>query len=79
MAMDQQTTIERPCVAQLIGRTIAEVEREFILETLRAHRGNRTRTARSLGIAVRTLHNKVCNYRNQGEDVPPGIVGKRAA
>ena len=72
------SAIERPCIAQWIGYTLAHVEREFILETLRAHHGNRTRTAHVLGIAIRTLSNKIRDYRNQGEDIPPGKYRTRS-
>ena len=65
------STIERACVAQLIGYSLAHVEREFILQTLRFHRGNRTRAANLLGISIRALRNKIRDYRNQGQDVPP--------
>jgi two-component system, response regulator FlrC len=65
------STVERACVSQLIGHTLAHVEREFILQTLRFHRGNRTRAAGLLGISIRALRNKIRDYRNQGEDVPP--------
>jgi DNA-binding NtrC family response regulator len=65
------STVERACVTQLIGHTLAHVEREFILQTLRFHRGNRTRAADLLGISIRSLRNKIRDYRNQGEDVPP--------
>ena len=65
------STIERTCVGQLIGHTLAHIEREFILQTLRFHRGNRTRAADLLGISIRSLRNKIRDYRSQGEDVPP--------
>ena len=65
------STIERACVGQLIGHTLAHIEREFILQTLRFHRGNRTRVADLLGISFRSLRNKIRDYRNKGEDVPP--------
>ena len=64
------STVERACVGQLIGHTLAHIEREFILQTLRFHRGNRTRAADLLGISIRSLRNKIRDYRNQGEDVP---------
>jgi DNA-binding NtrC family response regulator len=65
------STIERACVGQLIGHKLEHIEREFILQTLRFHRGNRTRAADLLGISIRSLRNKIRDYRNQGEDVPP--------
>ena len=65
------STIERACVGQLIGHTLAHIERELILQTLRFHRGNRTRAADLLGISIRSLRNKIRDCRDQGEDVPP--------
>ena len=46
--------------------TLAEMERRLILRTLREEGGNRTRTAQRLGISVRTLRNKLRQYREQG-------------
>ena len=46
----------------LVGRTVADVERELILETLRHCHGNRTHTANILGISIRTLRNKLNEY-----------------
>ncbi|HUL02506.1 MAG TPA: response regulator [Gemmatimonadales bacterium] len=49
-----------------IGHTpqaLAEVEREHIERTLRAHGGNRTRAAQELGISRATLINKIRVYR----------------
>lgn len=46
--------------------TLAEMERRLILKTLREEGGNRTRTAQRLGISVRTLRNKLHQYREQG-------------
>jgi two-component system, response regulator FlrC len=41
------------------GSTLAEVEREHILETLTCCDGNRTRTAKFLDISVRCLRTKL--------------------
>ena len=54
----------------LVGRTVAEVERELILDTLRHCEGNRTRASEILGISVRTLRNKIRQYSDDGLDVP---------
>lgn len=43
----------------LVGRPLAEVERELIQRTLAHCGGNRKRTAEQLGIGVRTLFNKL--------------------
>jgi len=57
----------------LVGRTVAEVERDLILETLRHCLGNRTRAAAVLGISIRTLRNKLNDYAAAGVAVPrPG-------
>lgn len=42
---------------------LAEVEREHIERTLRAHGGNRTRASQELGISRATLINKIKAYR----------------
>ncbi|WP_439596921.1 sigma-54-dependent transcriptional regulator [Falsiroseomonas sp.] len=58
-------------VASLVGRKVEEVERELILETLSHCLGNRTRAAEILGISIRTLRNKLGEYRSAGIAVPP--------
>jgi hypothetical protein len=50
----------------LAGMTVAEVERRLILETLEHTSNNRTRAARQLGISIRTLRNKLAEYRAAG-------------
>jgi two-component system, response regulator FlrC len=64
------TAVDRDCIKQLIGHRLAIVEREFILQTLKSHRGNRTRAADLLGISIRSLRDRIRNYRSQGQDVP---------
>jgi len=46
-----------------VGRTFSEMEREFILETLKRASGNRTQAAKMLGLSVRTIRNKLREYR----------------
>jgi two-component system response regulator FlrC len=46
----------------LVGRSVAEVERGLILDTLDHCGGNRTHAARVLGISIRTLRNKLNDY-----------------
>jgi two-component system, response regulator FlrC len=55
----------------MVGRTLAEVERRLILETLRQCHGNRTRAATILGISIRTLRNKLNEYAADGASIPP--------
>ena len=49
-------------VSVLVGRPMAYLEKAFILSTLRHCNGNRTHTARILGISLRTLRNKLREY-----------------
>ncbi len=58
----------------LVGRTVAEVERDLILETLRHTSGNRTHAALLLGISIRTLRNKLRDYAGAGLSVPPPVA-----
>jgi len=46
-------------VEALVGRTVEEVERELILQTLEHCQGNRTCASSILGISVRTMRNKL--------------------
>jgi two-component system, response regulator FlrC len=56
-----------------VGRTVADVERDLILDTLDHCLGNRTHTAKILGISIRTLRNKLNQYTDEGVSVPsPG-------
>ncbi|KKC40894.1 ATPase AAA [Devosia epidermidihirudinis] len=57
----------------LVGRTVADVERDLILDTLDHTLGNRTHAANILGISIRTLRNKLNQYADEGTNVPdPG-------
>jgi DNA-binding NtrC family response regulator len=57
-------------VAGLVGRTVADVERDLILNTLEHCLGNRTHAANILGISIRTLRNKLKAYSQEGVRVP---------
>lgn len=46
-----------------VGMTLQELEKHAILETLQRNSANRTRAAEVLGISVRTLRNKLNEYR----------------
>jgi two-component system, response regulator FlrC len=67
--------------AGLVGRTVADVERDLILETLNHCLGNRTHAANILGISIRTLRNKLKQYSEEGVLLPGGrgIEGERQA
>lgn len=62
----------------MVGRTVADVERELILDTLDHCLGNRTHASNILGISIRTLRNKLNQYTEEGLEVTaPG--GQRNA
>lgn len=48
------------------GLTLSEVEQRLILQTLQITEQNRTRAAEILGISIRTLRNKLNEYRQAG-------------
>ena len=48
------------------GTTLNQIERNVIIEALKFHQGNRTHTAKALGISIRTLRNKLAEYRQIG-------------
>ena len=56
--------------AEFVGNTVASVERNLIIDTLKHTMGNRTTAANILGISIRTLRNKLKQYQNEGFDIP---------
>ena len=62
-------------VETLVGRTIADVERDMIVSTLEHCLGNRTHAANILGISIRTLRNKLSQYKDEGLDIPAASGG----
>lgn len=55
--------------SSMVGMTVAEVERDLIIDTLDHCLGNRTHAATILGISIRTLRNKLHQYTDQGRAV----------
>ncbi len=53
-----------------IGLKLRDVETHFIIETLKYHKGNRTHSAKTLGISLRTLRNKINEFQAMGMKVP---------
>ncbi|HVT49950.1 MAG TPA: sigma-54 dependent transcriptional regulator [Dongiaceae bacterium] len=62
--------------AVLVGRTVAAVERDLIIDTLQHCLGNRTHAANILGISIRTLRNKLNEYAGDGVPIPPPGSGE---
>ena len=46
-----------------VGMSMKEAEKKLILETLKENEGNRTHAAKILGISIRTLRNKLNEYK----------------
>ena len=62
-----------------VGEALRTVETHFILETIKAHQGNRTYAARTLGISLRTLRNKINEFTVEGYEVMSPQSGRRSA
>jgi len=61
----------------LVGKTVAEIERELIIGTLDHCLGNRTHASHILGISIRTLRNKLKEYEeseNKRDDDLKGVA-----
>ncbi|MDE1901065.1 MAG: sigma-54-dependent Fis family transcriptional regulator [Alphaproteobacteria bacterium] len=63
----------------LVGRTVADVERDLIIDTLSHCLGNRTHAANILGISIRTLRNKLKQYSDEGIAVAGGATDEDRA
>ena len=57
-------SVETPETSALqAGQSVGEMERKLIMTTLEQTNGNRTHAAKLLGISLRTLRNKLREYR----------------
>ena len=76
----QAAEVANTIARTMVGRTVADVERDLILDTLDHVLGNRTHAANILGISIRTLRNKLNQYSDEGIPVPgPGEQRTSAA
>lgn len=64
---DRDAVPPRLGIGAFAGLTVREMERRLIVDTLRRTRNNRTQAAKQLGISIRTLRNKLAEYRARGE------------
>jgi DNA-binding NtrC family response regulator len=62
-----------------LGLRLEEMERWYVLETLRRVDGNRTKAARQLGISLRGLQYKLRRYGAHRGSVEPNLIGGGAA
>jgi DNA-binding NtrC family response regulator len=61
------TETDPVAVENLVGKTLADVERDMILNTVDHCLGNRTQAAKILGISIRTLRNKLNQYSDESD------------
>lgn len=62
-------TAPTPTITPQFGTTVAAMERNLIIDTLKHTLGNRTVAAQILGISIRTLRNKLKQYEAEGFEV----------
>jgi two-component system response regulator FlrC len=62
---DRQSDVTKPSTVPPVS--LKEIEKSVILNTLDQTNGNRTHAAEILGISVRTLRNKMNEYRKKME------------
>jgi len=65
---EPQISTENEGLGIEVGMSMKEAEKRFIFKTLNETKGNRTHAAKTLGISIRTLRNKLNEYRTEGED-----------
>jgi two-component system, response regulator FlrC len=65
-------------VAIPLGLSLPELERFWLLSTLAALDGNRTHCSQQLDIALRTVRNKINEYRAQGFEIPSSGYGRES-
>lgn len=81
----RQADPDRPLAGVPVGRPVAlplglslhKLERFWILSTLQAVQGNRSDCARHLDIALRTVRNKLGEYKQAGFKIPSASRGRR--
>jgi DNA-binding NtrC family response regulator len=66
-------TVDTSSVLRIaVGTPLAEVERRLVLATLAACEGNKRKTARVLGVSVKTLYNRLAEYERGPSPAPSG-------
>ena len=63
LQLDQNNTAH----SQLIGRTVEDVEKSLILDTVHHYLGNKEKAAHILGISIRSLQTKLAQYESSNE------------
>jgi len=67
--LDEPENNSKDPIPLTVGLSVKEMEKQLIFKTLGEENGNRTHAARILGISIRTLRNKLREYKEQ-ESLP---------
>ncbi len=65
LVFDFEPANDQQSLLHWIGKPLDEIEKRFILETLWLNQGNRSLTAKTLGISEKTLYNKLREYEKE--------------
>jgi DNA-binding NtrC family response regulator len=60
------------CLTFAVGTPLAEAERQLIFATLNRYQGNKKKTAEVLGVSLKTLYNRLTEYRANGNGIGIG-------
>ena len=71
--------LNKPKVTVPVGMALEDIERVFILETLKDHGFNRTKTAKTLCIGIRTLQRKLKQYKDAGFELAAWPLDEQAS
>lgn len=58
-----------------VGTPLAEAERQLIMATLQRFQGNKKKTAETLGISLKTLYNRLTEYRAEEKNRDLAVAG----
>ncbi|HEX7008636.1 MAG TPA: sigma-54 dependent transcriptional regulator, partial [Phycisphaeraceae bacterium] len=76
------TAANKPIHGELrfpLGSPLADIERQMILATLEHFKGDKRRTAKTLGVSLKTLYNRLNAYRvNNGSSAAQRVGASRA-
>lgn len=59
-----KTHLTQGCLKMCVGTSLLQAQRELILATLAHHEGDKRSTARTLGISLKTLYNRLGTYES---------------
>jgi len=79
LTREASDVMQGPVPLAPLGLRLEELERWYVLETLRRADGNRTKAARQLGISLRGLQYKLRRYGTNGGPTEPDVTGGAAA